>query len=207
MERTLGIAQEAFTALLVAVLLGLFARAYLFQAFRIPSASMEENLLPGDYILVNKFIFACGASSWLPGRPVSRGDVVVFKFPQEPTRDFIKRCVGLPGDTIEIRDRRLFVNQQAIDETAYVPPRELGPVVKRVRPRDEFGPITVPPDQYFCLGDNRDNSDDSRYWGTVPRRFIKGRAVLVYWSRGADPRAAPAHTLSLRWQRLLRLIR
>ena len=200
--RALRVFEEALGALLVAVMLGVFVRTYLFQAFRIPSVSMEQNLLPGDHILVNKFIFATGDNGWLPGRSVARGDVVIFRFPYEPTRDFVKRCVGLPGDTIELRERRLWINQQPVNEDAYLPAPLLGPVGGRRRPRDDFGPLTIPPDQYFCLGDNRDNSDDSRFWGTVPRRYIKGRAVLIYWSLENTARAGAMP----RWRRLFRLV-
>jgi signal peptidase I len=119
---------------------------------------------------------------------VRRGDVVVFKFPQDPSRDFIKRCVGLPGDEITIRDKVIYVNGQKVDDDAYtyrtdprVYPRSVF-LDNSYRDRDNFGPFSVPEDQYFFLGDNRDNSNDSRFWGPVPARFIKGRAFLIYWS-------------------------
>jgi signal peptidase I len=191
--------REYFEALLIAVIFATFARTWVVQAFKIPSGSMEQNLLIGDHILVNKFIYGplTGDSErrLLPQRAVRRGDVVVFKFPQDPTRDFIKRCIGLPGDTIEVVDKKLFVNGKKVDDESYtwhndpiVYPRTL--FLHRNRPRDNFGPYSVPPGYYFCMGDNRDNSNDSRFWGPVPEEFIKGRAFMVYWSfdsEGPEP--------------------
>lgn len=194
---------------LVAALLALFVRTFLFQAFTIPSGSMEHNLQIGDRILVNKFIYhpppAAAGAGWLeallPVRPLARGDVVVFRYPLEPERDFIKRCVGLPGDTIEIERRRLSINGQEIDESGYtffsddrIYPRSV--VLPSVlRTRDNYGPYTVPEGQYFCLGDNRNHSHDSRSWGPVPAANVIGRGWLVYWStasqRPATATAAP----------------
>jgi signal peptidase I len=185
------VVREYLEALLIAVIFATFARTYVFQAFKIPSGSMEENLLIGDHILVNKFIYGPAASSLeralLPVREVRRGDVVVFKFPEDPSRDFIKRAVGLPGDVIRMKDKHLFVNGRRVADESYTyhsdpltysqegyPPSSLL--------RDNFGPVTVPAASYFCLGDNRDNSRDSRFWGMVPRANLKGRALLVYWS-------------------------
>ncbi len=184
--------REYLEALLVAVLFATFARTFVVQAFKIPTGSMEENLLVGDHVLVNKFVYGSAASgverALLPMREVRRGDVVVFKYPEEPTRDFIKRCVGLPGDTITIADKVLYVNGKRVEDSSYtyhdddrVYPRRLI-VPDNLRLRDNFGPFTVPAETYFCLGDNRDNSHDSRFWGPVPASFIKGRAFLIYWS-------------------------
>jgi signal peptidase I len=174
--------REYLEALLIAVIFATFARTYLVQAFKIPSGSMEQNLLIGDHILVNKFVYgpASGAveRALLPQREIEHDDVVVFKFPREPERDFIKRCVGLPGDTIEISDKVLFRNGQPVDEKGYVYHFE-----GDFRARDDFGPVSVPPGHYFCLGDNRDNSNDSRVWGPVPADHVKGRALMIYWSR------------------------
>lgn len=185
--------RELLEALLVAVLFALFARTFLFQAFRIPSESMESNLLIGDHILVNKFVYGKALHplerGFLPERPIRRGDVVVFKYPHDSSRDFIKRCIGLPGDTIELRGQELLINGQLRRESGYAqysagrpgtPPERLAGSLRR------FGPYTVPPDHYFFMGDNRDNSADSRAWGPVPSRLIKGRALMVYWSQ-AEP--------------------
>lgn len=193
-----SITREYLEALLVAMVFAIFVRTFTVQAFKIPTGSMEENLLIGDHILVNKVAYA-PTSGWsrplLPVHDVRRGDVVVFKFPSDPTRDFIKRCVGLPGDKIEIRAKQTWVNGERLDETGYTyftdphvyPDNPL--LHESFSRRDHFGPYIVPEGQYFFLGDNRDNSNDSRFWGPVPRASIKGRALLVYWSfdgRGSE---------------------
>src|SRR5262249_30568498 len=146
-------------------------------------------------ILVNKFIYGPTVSpleeKLLPIRKVRRGDIVVFKYPEDPTRDFIKRCMGLPGDTMKLIDKDLYINGKHVDDSAFtyyadseVYPHDLFFHPKRVR--DNFGPKTVGPRSYFCMGDNRDNSNDSRYWGTVPESYLKGRAFVVYWSNGGE---------------------
>ena len=192
MSYSRSLLREYLEALLIAVIFAVFARTWAFQAFKIPTGSMEENLLIGDHILVNKFVYGPASNplerSLLPVRSVRRGDVVVFKFPDEPARDFIKRCIGLPGDEIEIIDKVVFVNGEELQDQGYtyrtdshVFPRSdfLGPAQ---RERDNFGPQIVPPGHYFFMGDNRDNSNDSRFWGPVPAEYIKGRAFVVYWS-------------------------
>jgi signal peptidase I len=182
---------EYLEALLIAVVFATFARTFVVQAFKIPSASMEKDLLVGDHILVNKFIY--GPTRWplerwlLPVRPPRRGDVVVFKFPQDPTRDFIKRCVGLPGDVVELVDKGLSINGEPVKEGGYTYFTDTNVYRSRLveepyRLRDNFGPYRVPRDHYFFLGDNRDNSNDSRYWGPAPASYVKGRAFLIYWS-------------------------
>ena len=195
-EASRSVLREYAEALLVAVILAVFARTYVVQAFKIPTGSMEENLLIGDHILVNKFVYGENASALeralLPSQPIRRGDVVVFKFPEEPSRDFIKRCIGLPGDQVEIVDKVLFVNGEAVDDEAYTyrtDPRIYPQSVflhAGLRDRDNFGPVTVPEGQFFFLGDNRDSSNDSRFWGTVPSDYVKGRAFMVYWSFASD---------------------
>jgi signal peptidase I len=190
--------REYYEAILVAVIFTLFARTFVAQAFKIPTGSMEDNLLVGDHLFVNKFVFA---PHWntplhrlLPYRDARRGDVVVFKYPQDPQRDFIKRAVAVAGDTIEIRAKKVTVNRQSEDNPHVVhkdlqvyPDSQLLP--PSMRNRDNFGPLTVPPDGVFCMGDNRDNSLDSRFWGAAPRSYLKGRALLVYWSYEAAPNA------------------
>ena len=191
-----ALAREYLEALLIAVVLATFARTFVVQAFKIPTPSMAENLLIGDHILVNKFIYARAPDGargrLLPARAVERGDVVVFKYPEDPTRDFIKRCVALPGDQVEIIDKRLHVNGQRVDDQGYTyhtdertyPPSPF--LHPSFRQRDNFGPYTVPNGHYFCLGDNRDNSHDSRFWGPLPQQMIKGRPVFIYWSYGGE---------------------
>lgn len=188
--------RDYLEALLIAVIFATFARSFVVQAFRIPSTSMAENLLVGDHIVVNKFIYGARPSALeralFPGRQIRRGDVVVFRFPDDPSRDFIKRCVGLPGDRIELRNKRLFVNGEPQDEAAWVSHRDDRTYPRSIflseeyRYRDNLGPLSVPSDEYFFLGDNRDESSDSRFWGTVPGKYIKGRALLVYWSFATD---------------------
>ena len=161
------------------------------QAFKIPTGSMENNLLIGDHLLVNKFVFGPTLGSLgeraLPGRAVRRGDIVVFKYPEEPDRDFIKRVIGLPGETIEVRQKIVYVDGRALDEpyVHFLEPPSLPSGLHEVTSmdlRERYGPVTVPEGHYFVMGDNRDNSQDSRYWGFLPRNYIKGRALIVYWS-------------------------
>ena len=184
-----SVVREYFESIVIAVILALFVRTWVVQAFKIPTGSMENNLLIGDHLLVNKFVFgptplAVGRAV-LPVRPIRRGDIVVFKYPGEPDRDFIKRVIGLPGETIELKNKKVHVNGQPIDEP-YVhfltPPSNDFQEVTAYDLRERFGPVTVPADQYFVMGDNRDNSQDSRYWGFLPRHYVKGRALAIYWS-------------------------
>ena len=184
-----SIVREYFESIVIAVILALFVRTWVVQAFKIPTGSMENNLLIGDHLLVNKFIFgptplAIGRAV-LPVRPIHRGDIIVFKYPDEPERDFIKRVIGLPAETIELRNKKVYVNGQPIDEP-YVhfltPPSTDYQEVTSSDVRERFGPVTVPADHYFVMGDNRDNSQDSRYWGFLPRGYVKGKALLIYWS-------------------------
>lgn len=189
-------AREYLEALLIAgVFLG-FANTFVVKTFYIPSASMEDTLLIGDHLFVNRFIYGEGATglerSLLPSREVRRGDIVIFRSPEEPEVDMVKRCIGLPGDTVEIVDKDLFINGRWVDDSDYTVHRDRQVFAERpgtppdyVR-RDNFGAFTVPPGQYFCMGDNRDHSWDSRFWGTVPRHYVKGRALLIYWSFGGE---------------------
>ncbi len=181
-------AREYFESIVVAVVLALFVRTFVVQAFKIPTGSMEPNLLVGDHLLVNKFIFAPTANpverALLPMREIRRGDVVVFKFPEDPERDFIKRVIGLPGDTVELRNRELLINGQKVEEphAHYVFPVGEGHESPNFDVRERYGPVTVPDRHYFMMGDNRDNSQDSRYWGFLPAHYVKGRALMIYWS-------------------------
>ena len=188
--------REYFESIVIAVILALFIRTFVVQAFKIPTGSMEENLLIGDHLLVNKFIFGPTASPVerlvMPIGTIARGNIVVFKYPEEPDRDFIKRVIGLPGETVEVRDKKVYVNGQPLDEP-YVhflqPPVSTDSAFHEVTSfdvRERYGPVTVPPNQYFVMGDNRDNSQDSRYWGFLPQAYVKGRAVMVYWSFESD---------------------
>jgi signal peptidase I len=188
-------AREYFESIVIAVILALFIRTFVVQAFKIPTGSMENNLLIGDHLLVNKFVFGPSASAWervlLPMGTIRRGDVIVFKYPEEPDRDFIKRVIGLPGETVELRAKKIHINGVPLDEP-YVhfiePPASDTNIseVTLVDVRERYGPITVPANQYFVMGDNRDNSQDSRYWGFLQRDYVKGKALLIYWSFEAE---------------------
>ena len=188
---TKSTAREYFESVVIAVILALFIRTFVVQAFKIPTGSMENNLLIGDHLLVNKFVFGPSASSLertlLPMGEVHRGDVIVFKYPVDPERDFIKRVIGLPGETLEMRAKKIYINGTPLDEP-YVhflePPTTSSEFTEALSSdlRERYGPVTVPAGHYFMMGDNRDNSQDSRYWGFLPRENIKGKALLIYWS-------------------------
>jgi signal peptidase I len=190
-----SVLREYFESIVIAVILALFIRTFVVQAFKIPTGSMEENLLIGDHLLVNKFIFGPAVSSLeralLPLATVKRDDVVVFKYPEEPDRDFIKRVIGLPGETVEVREKKVYINGKPLDEPFVhflqpsAAPSELHEITS-FDVRERYGPVTVPPNQYFVMGDNRDNSQDSRYWGFLPSEYIKGRALVIYWSYEAE---------------------
>ena len=181
--------REYFESIVTAVVLALFIRTFIVQAFKIPTGSMENNLLIGDHLLVNKFVSGPTMSRLervlLPVADVRRTDVIVFKYPEEPDRDFIKRVIGLPGETVEVREKKVYINGKPLDEP-YVhfllPPSTADQEVATYDVRERYGPVTVPPDQYFVMGDNRDNSQDSRYWGFLRRDYIKGKALVIYWS-------------------------
>jgi signal peptidase I len=216
-------AREYFESIVVAVILALFIRTFVVQAFKIPTGSMEPNLLVGDHLLVNKFVFAPAATplerAVLPVRPIRRGDVIVFKFPEEPERDFIKRVIGLPGETVELRSRQVFINGQKVDESYahYLFPQGQDDEPASFDLRERYGPVTVPEKHYFMMGDNRDNSQDSRYWGFLPEHYVKGRALTIYWSFEQPVGEQPAGVAGLlknfssmftgtRWSRLLKQI-
>jgi signal peptidase I len=209
--------REYFESICVAVILALFVRTFIVQAFKIPTGSMENNLLIGDHLLVNKFVFGPTVSpieqKLLPIDPIKRGDVIVFKFPEDPERDFIKRTIGLPGDTIELRNKKVYVNGKALEEpyVRYLFPPPGDSPEEDFDVRVHYGPVTVPPNHYFMMGDNRDNSEDSRYWGFLPREYVKGKAAFVYWSFEDGEEGQPSGGLSrffttIRWKRLFHQI-
>jgi signal peptidase I len=194
-----SVPREYLESVVVAVILALFIRTFAVQAFKIPSGSMIPTLLIGDHLLVNKLVYSpsSGAleSALLGKKEIQRGHVVVFKYPDEPTRDFIKRVVGLPGEKVEIRDKKVYINDQPLEESAYAhflePPLhhddpEFGLREDLDDKRDNMKPRVVPEGQLFVMGDNRDNSRDSRFWGFLPIDQVKGRALLVYWSWTAN---------------------
>lgn len=176
---------EYVEAIVTALLLALIIRAYVIQAFKIPSGSMIPTLLIGDHILVNKFIYGTkipfSDKKILIFRKPEKGDIIVFKYPENPKKDFIKRVVATEGDMIEERDKVVYVNGQA----AFEPYAEHYDTQLRLGgfdPRDNFGPLTVPQSKVFVMGDNRDQSYDSRYWGFVDLKDIRGEALIIYWS-------------------------
>jgi len=208
--------REYAETILLCVLVFVFLRGFVFQHSEIPSGSMEDTVLPGDYILVNRFLYAPTSfdleRALLPLRPVERGDLVVFRHPIEPERDYIKRVIGLPGETVEMRGGYVFVDGVPLDEP-YLDPLYRAP--------DAFPPRRVPDDEYFLLGDHRNDSADSRVWGTVPGYLIKGRAILVLFSTAAPPAGGEPGKVTVgstlrkvwyilfrsRWDRALRPIR
>jgi signal peptidase I len=207
-----SVAREYFESFLIAVILALFVRTWVFQAFKIPSGSMEPNLLIGDHLIVNKMEFAPAATALertlLPHREIRRGDVIVFKYPEDPERDFIKRVIGLPGNRVELRGKRVFVDGQAIDDphAHYLEPAAGDRPGRPGDVRENYGPVVVPEGQFFVMGDNRDNSQDSRYWGFLPASYVKGRALFIYFS--VQEGASVANLAGgVRWSRLLDRVR
>lgn len=198
-----SVVREYAESLMIAVVLALFVRTFVFQAFKIPTGSMEPNLLIGDHLIVNKMIFSPAATpverAVLPMRSVERGDIVVFKYPESPERDFIKRVIGLPGDRLELRRKVVYINDQPLDErwAHYASPASAELFGASGDLREFYGPVTVPEGQFFMMGDNRDNSEDSRYWGFLPATYVKGKALFIYFSFDAG----------LRWERLLNTVR
>jgi signal peptidase I len=218
---------EYLESLLVTVLLALFGTSFVVQAFKIPSASMEGTLLIGDHLLVNKFIFG-GSGAWyekiLPYRPLEHGDIIVFKYPYADHQHFVKRVIGLPGDRLKLVDQQMFVNGKPLNEPYVVhdptapydmfnytfPPMRdqmISPQVvfesgwrQELRKYVQGDELVVPPGKIFAMGDNRDRSSDSRYWGFVDRSAIMGRPFLIYWSVNAT---SSDYTASTFWQRLL----
>jgi len=178
--------REYLEALLIAGAFLGFSNTFVIKTFYIPSASMEETLLVGDHLFVNRFIYGPAEggleSALLPSREVRRGDIVIFKSPEDPRMDMVKRCIGLPGDVIEMASKDLFINGQSVEDSSYTQHVDLA--IRNAR--DNYGPQTVPEGHYFCMGDNRDRSRDSRTWGFVPRNHVKGRAFLIYWSYGGQ---------------------
>jgi signal peptidase I len=187
--------REYLEALLIAAIFLRFANTFVLQTFYIPSGSMENTLLVGDHLFVNRFIYGPAPTALerklLPLRPPKRGDIVVFRSLEDPRVDVVKRCIGLPGDQLRMVDKKLILNGKPVDDSAYAIRRDpnvypdLPYYPDQERRRDNFS-AAVPPDSYFCFGDNRDNSWDSRFWGPLPRRMLKGRPVFVYWSYGGS---------------------
>jgi signal peptidase I len=214
---------QEFQSLLNIVVVALFIMAFIAQPFRIPSASMEPTLLVGDFLLVNKEISTGRFPALTPANLIRRGDIIVFHYPVDPAIHLVKRVIGLPGDRLRLRDGRVLIDGRALSEpyAFYLPSapdsyRDDFPRLDRADPTVDSrwwvemhslvrnGELTIPPGSYFVLGDNRNNSEDSRYWGLVPRAAIVGKPFLVYFSL-KEP--AVSLTNLARWDRTLRIIR
>ena len=220
-----GFLWDSAKSIPVALFLFFVVKTFFVEAFKIPSGSMERTLLVGDFLLVNKLLY--GAEIPFTGRTLPsvraprRGEVVVFQFPEDPAKNFVKRLVGVPGDTLAMRDGQLFLNGDALPEV-YVNHSEPGvdPVAEDFRwqrnylvrtaearggfhpSRNNWGPLVVPERKYFVLGDNRDNSLDSRYWGFVPDTLVRGRPMFVYYSYAPDTARSFSWLTRIRWTRI-----
>lgn len=198
-----GALRENIEAILVAIVLALFIRTFIIQAFKIPSGSMKETLKIGDHILVNKFIYGVkipfSQTTIVPITNPKHGDIVVFKFPEDPKKDFIKRVIAVAGDVVEVRDKQVYVNRKLLNHDfgihtdSYIFPPS-------VQPRDNFGPVVVPEKSLFVMGDNRDQSYDSRFWGFVDLKALKGKALMIYWSWDKE-------NFGVRWNRIGHLLK
>lgn len=194
--------REYVEAIGMALLLALFIRTFIVQAFKIPSGSMIPTLQIGDHILVNKLSYGIRVPFWenylVQYGQIHRGDVIVFVFPEDRSKDFIKRVIGAPGDTVEVRGKKVYINGKEVDNR-YAHFEGDDPRFMGLQTRDDYGPKIVPPDQLFVLGDNRDKSYDSRFWGFVDLKDVRGKAFLIYWSWDGTDRW-------VRWERLGSLI-
>jgi signal peptidase I len=197
-----SVTREYVEAILIALLLALFIRTFVVQAFKIPSGSMQNTLLIGDHILVNKFIYGVknpfNDNTLIPLKQPARRDIVVFKYPVNPTQDYIKRVIGVQGDTIEIKNKKVYVNGEPQEEP-YAMFLDNNILPANVQVRDNMGPITVPENSLFVMGDNRDNSYDSRFWKFVNLKSVKGKAFILYWSWDKEH-------FSVRWNRIGNLV-
>lgn len=196
--------RENIEAILIAVVLALFIRYFVVQAFKIPSGSMEPTLLIGDHILVNKFIYGITfpflGKKALQFKKPERGDVIVFVYPVDPSKDFIKRVIAVAGDTISIKDKKIYINDTLVNDTHGVySDRRIIHELDAGGNRDNYGPVKVPPDSLFVMGDNRDKSYDSRFWGFVNVHKVKGKAFIIYWSWESP-------FTNFRWERIGKLI-
>lgn len=211
--------REYFEAILIAAIFLRFTNVFVVQTFYIPSGSMENTLLIGDHLFVNRFIYGPAATELerklLPLREVERGDIVIFRSKTDRGMDIVKRAIGVPGDTVQVERGDLYLNGKDVADESYAIHKRPDPPFA---PRDWFGPVTVPERRYFFMGDNRDESLDSRFWGFLPAHLVKGRALFIYWSNGNQPpegtnpiagllRTALGFFSNTRWERSFRLIR
>lgn len=199
-----GALRENIEAILIAVILAMFIRTFVVQAFKIPSGSMKDTLLIGDHILVNKFIYGVKIpftdKTLVPVSDPERRDIVVFKYPKDPDKDFIKRVIGVAGDTIKIVDKELYVNGTLQTDETYARHKDPRIIPEAFSARDNFGPVTVPENSLFVMGDNRDNSHDGRFWGFVNLNAVRGEAFIIYWSWDKED-------FGVRWNRIGDILR
>jgi signal peptidase I len=187
LKKTRSALRENTEAIIIAIIIAMFIRTFIVQAFKIPSGSMLQTLQIGDQILVNKFIYGVklpftDGKTLIPGKKPEKGDIVVFKYPEDPSKDFIKRVVATSGDTVEIINKQLYVNNKPVTDEPYARYTDHRIYPGSVSPRDNLVRITVPENKLFVMGDNRDNSHDSRFWGFVELTEVRGEAFIIYWS-------------------------
>jgi len=198
-----SIIREYTQAIIIAIIIAFFIRTFFVQAFKIPSGSMIPTLQIGDWLLVNKVMYGIKIpvlrKTLIPFTKPKRGDVVVFIYPMDRSKDFIKRVVGIGGDIIEIKNKKIYINGSPFDDTHGIYTDSLI-LPRSMQPRDNFGPVKVPNGHIFAMGDNRDNSYDSRFWGFVNLKDVVGKAFIIYWSWNRENH-------NLRWNRLGKIIR
>lgn len=205
-----SVAREYIEAFIIAILLAIFIRTFIVQAFKIPSGSMLPTLQIGDHLLVSKFYYGIKVpftgDTLIPWNLPKHGDVIVFKYPKDRSIDYIKRVIGVPGDKIEIKNKKILINNEAIEDShAHFTSNTV--LKGSMSPRDNYGPITVPEGKIFAMGDNRDNSSDGRFWGFVEQKDIRGKAFIIYWSWDIDTDLLSLERLSsIRWSRLADII-
>jgi len=202
------ILKEYIEPIAIAILIALFIRTFIVQAFKIPSSSMEPTLQVGDHLLVTKFIYGIKIpfikTKYFPLKNPQRGDIIVFVYPKDRSKDFIKRVIGTEGEKVEILHNKIYINDRLIEDPWGHYYDERTPSLKYPQPMERFGPIVVPKKSLFVLGDNRDNSQDSRFWGFVSETEVKGKALIIYFSWD---RYAQSLLEKVRWVRFGKLIR
>jgi signal peptidase I len=194
--------KEYIESIIIAILIALFIRTFIVCAYKIPSRSMVPTLLVGDHILVNKFVYGVKMpllrKTIIPFKAPQRTDIVVFIYPNDRSKDFIKRVIGVADDKIEIKNKKIFINDKEFKDPYGIFSDSLI-LPQSMQPRDNFGPVVVPKNSIFVMGDNRDESLDSRFWGFVDLKDVEGKAFIIYWSWNRDEH-------NLRWQRMGNLL-
>ena len=192
-KSALTVLREYIESFGIALILALIIKCSVVEAYKIPSGSMEDTLLIGDFLLANKFIYGAKIPLLPVHLPALRepkpGDIVIFKYPRNPKVNYIKRCVAVEGQTVQIKDKVLYIDGKRVPDPSLVKYTDPGTRSPRRDPRDNFGPYKVPEGHLFMMGDNRDNSADSRYWGPLPRELVLGKAMIIHWSWAPDPNA------------------